>query len=145
MFCGMTISTVGARMIWPFLMIYVSGKLGLPRTTVAFLMTINSIAGLCSSFLAGPIIDRVGRKGVMVFSLAANGLAYFLLSRADALPEFALLMALSGTVNPLYRIGGDAMMADLVPPVNRPDAYALLRMSNNIGLSIGPALGGFIA
>jgi MFS family permease len=145
MFCGMTISTVGASMIWPFLMIYASEKLGLPRTTVAFLMTINSVAGLCSSLLAGPIIDRIGRKGVMVFSLAANGVAYFLLSRANSLPEFALLMALSGTVNPLYRVGGDAMMADLVPPVKRPDAYALLRMSNNIGISIGPAVGGFIA
>jgi hypothetical protein len=77
MFCGMTISTVGASMIWPCLMIYVSEKLDLPRTTVAFLMTINSVAGLCSSFLAGPIIDRVGRKGVMVFSLAANGYIAF--------------------------------------------------------------------
>jgi len=132
-------------MIWPFLMIYVSETLDLPRTTVAFLMTINSTAGLCSSILAGPVIDRIGRKGVMVFSLAANGLAYFLLSKANSLPEFALLMALSGTVNPLYRVGGDAMMADLVPPEKRPDAYALLRMSNNIGISIGPAIGGFIA
>jgi MFS family permease len=145
MFCGMTISTVGASMIWPFLIIYVSGKLGLPRTTVAFLMTINSVAGLCSAILAGPVIDRIGRKGVMVFSLATNGLAYFLLSRANSLPEFAVLMALSGTVNPLYRVGGDAMMADLIPPDKRPDAYALLRMSNNIGISIGPAIGGFIA
>jgi MFS family permease len=145
MFCGMTISTVGSSMIWPFLMIYVSGKLGLPRTTVAFLMTINSVAGICSALLAGPVIDRIGRKGVMVFSLATNGLAYFLLSRADSLPEFAVLMALSGIVNPLYRVGGDAMMADLIPPDKRPDAYALLRMSNNLGISIGPAIGGFIA
>jgi len=56
-----------------------------------------------------------------------------------------LLMALSGAVNPLYRVGGDAMMADLIPPSRRPDAYALLRMSNNIGISIGPAVGGFLA
>lgn len=132
-------------MIWPFLLIYASAKLGLPRTTVAFLFTINSGAGLISAILAGPIVDRVGRKGVMVFSLAANGAAYFLLSQADSLPEFALLMGLSGMVNPLYRVGGDAMMADLVPPKQRPDAYALLRMSNNLGISIGPAIGGFIA
>ena len=145
MFCGMTISTIGSSMIWPFLMIYASGKLGLPRTTVASLMTINASSALVAAFLAGPIIDRVGRKGVMVFSLAANGVAYFLLSRAGTLPQFALLMGLSGSVNPLYRVGGDAMMADLIPPKNRPDAYALLRMSNNIGISIGPAIGGFIA
>jgi MFS family permease len=81
----------------------------------------------------------------MVFSLITNGAAYFLLSRATTLPEFAVLMALSGTVNPLYRVGGDAMMADLILPEKRVDAYALLRMSNNIGISIGPAVGGFIA
>ena len=37
------------------------------------------------------------------------------------------------------------MMADLIPPEQRPDAYALLRMSNNLGISIGPAIGGFVA
>ena len=37
------------------------------------------------------------------------------------------------------------MVADLVGPSKRPDAYALLRMSNNVGIAIGPAIGGFIA
>ena len=145
MFCGMTISTVGASMIWPFLIIYASEKLGLPRTTIALLMTINSAAGLAAAFMAGPIVDRVGRKGVMVVSLISNGLAYLFLSQASTFGEFAVLMALSGLSSPLYRVGGDAMMADLIPPERRVDAYALLRMSNNIGISIGPAIGGFIA
>jgi len=42
-------------------------------------------------------------------------------------------------------VGADAMMADLIPPAKRPDAYSLLRMSNNLGVAIGPAIGGFIA
>jgi MFS family permease len=37
------------------------------------------------------------------------------------------------------------MMADLIPAARRPDAYSLLRMSNNLGISVGPAVGGFIA
>jgi predicted MFS family arabinose efflux permease len=37
------------------------------------------------------------------------------------------------------------MLADLIPPDRRPDAFALLRMSNNVGIAIGPAIGGFIA
>jgi hypothetical protein len=41
-------------------------------------------------------------------------------------------MALSGAFNPLYRIGADAMMADLIPPEKRIDAYSLLRMGNNV-------------
>ena len=108
-------------------------------------MTLNSVFGLVASFLVGPVIDRFGRKWVMVISLLINGLTYLFLSNAAGLPTFAVLMALSGAANPLYRMGGDAMVADLIPPEKRPDAYALLRMSNNIGVALGPAIGGFLA
>ena len=145
MFCGMLISTIGSSMIWPFLMIYVSDRLGLPLAISASLMTISSFMGLISSFIAGPIIDRLGRKWVMVFSLLLNAGGYFFLSQAHSLPMFALLMGLNGAVNPLYRVGADAMMADLVPPEKRVDAYSLLRMSNNLGIALGPTIGGFIA
>ncbi|HZW03323.1 MAG TPA: MFS transporter, partial [Anaerolineaceae bacterium] len=120
-------------------------RLQLPLTATASLMTVNAAVGLTVSFIAGPLVDRVGRKWVMVVSLIGNGVVYFFLSRADTLPAFALLMGLQGAFNPLYRIGSDAMMADLIPPEKRPEAYSLLRMSNNAGISLGPAIGGFLA
>jgi len=145
MFAGMLISSIGGSMIWPFLMIYATEKLTLPLSKVTSLMTINAIAGLLSAFIAGPLIDRLGRKWIMVFSLSMNGLAYFLLSQANTYQAFAVLMGLSGAVNPLYRVGSDAMLADLIPKSQRIDAYALIRLSNNIGVALGPAIGGFIA
>jgi len=145
MFFGMLISTIGSSMIWPFLMIYASERLDLPMTALASLMTVNAIAGLITSFIAGPIIDRLGRKWVMVFSLISNGLGYLLMSQAETLPAFAALMALQGAVNPLYRIGADAMMADMIAPAKRIEAYSMLRLSNNTGVAIGPAIGGFLA
>ncbi len=145
MFWGLLISTIGSSMIWPFLMIYVSERLRLPMTATASLMTVNATMGLISSFIAGPVINRFGRKWMMVASLALNGVMYFFLSTAGTLPAFAVLMALSGAVNPLYRVGADAMMADLVSAERRADAYSLLRLSNNIGVALGPAIGGFIA
>ncbi len=145
LFWGLLISTTGSSMIWPFLLIYVSEKLALPLTTVASLLTLNAVMGLATSFIAGPITDRVGRKWVMVVSLAMNGIINIFMSRAANLPTFAVLMALTGAVNPLYRVGADAMMADLIPPEKRIDAYSLLRLSNNLGVSLGPAIGGFIA
>jgi MFS family permease len=145
LFWGLLISTIGTSMIWPFLMIYVSERLSLPLTLVASLMTLNAGMGLLSSFFAGPIIDRAGRKWVMAISLFVTGLVYLGLSRADSLPAFAILMAISGAFNPLYRVGADAMMADLISAERRPDAYSLLRTSNNLGVALGPALGGFVA
>ena len=145
MFFGMLISTVGSSMIWPFLMIYVRQRVELPLTQIASLMTINATAGLITAFIAGPITDRIGRKWVMVFGLAGNGLVYFFMSAADNYLTFAILMTLSGSLNPLYRVGADAMLADLIPAERRPDAYALMRLSNNAGISIGPMIGGFIS
>lgn len=117
----------------------------MPLSQVAILMTVNSAAGLISSFAAGPVIDRLGRKWIMAVSLICNGLAYLIYSQATTMPVFLLSAILTGAINPLYRIGADAMMADLIPPEKRIDAYALLRLSNNVGVSIGPAVGGFIA
>jgi MFS family permease len=145
LFGGMFISVLGMSMIWPFLMIYVKGKLELPMTQVASLMTVNAIAALIFSFVAGPIIDRVGRKGTMVLSLVANGVGYLMFNFAGSLLGFGMLMALRGAVNPLYQIGADAMLADMIEPENRADAYALTRMSKNAGIAIGPAIGGFLA
>ena len=142
MFWGMLISTMGSSMIWPFLMIYIKGRVNLPLSTVTLLTTINALTGLVSALIAGPITDRVGRKWVLVFSLAGNGLVYIFMSQASTLPAFAVLMGFSGIFNPMYRVSGDAMVADLIPPAQRPDAYALLRLSNNAGIALGPSLGG---
>ncbi|MBU0511012.1 MAG: MFS transporter [Chloroflexi bacterium] len=145
LFWGMMISTLGASMIWPFLMIYVSERLDLPMATVASLLTLNAATGLLASLIAGPIVDRSGRKWAMVISLAFTGLTYLAMIPANSLLHFAILMAVRGLFNPLYRIGTDAMLADLIPSEQRADAYALTRLSKNVGVSLGPAIGGLVA
>lgn len=145
LFWGMLLSTIGSSMIWPFLMVYASERLNLPLTQTATLVTLNSAASLLMTFAAGQITDRLGRKMVMVFSLLANGVVYLFFSHASTYAQFAIVMLILGASNPLYRVGADAMMADLIEPEKRADAYSILRMSNNAGIAIGPAVGGFLA
>jgi len=144
MFAGLIFSTTGTTMIWPFLMIFVSERLALPFTAVTSLMTIKAVVGLAASLLAGSVVDRFGRKWVMVLGLIGNGLVYFLMSDAQSYLQFALLMALGGIFSPIYRVGTDAMLADMFGPEKRADAYALMRMGRNIGVALGPAVGGFV-
>ncbi len=144
-FFGNLLSTVGTSMIWPFMMVYASQKLDLPLTAVAGLLTINSVMSLLSSFVAGSLADRTGRRKVMIIGLLLHGIVYLFFNLASTFWAFAFLMAVSGFVNPIYRVGVDAMVADLIPQHNRPDAYALLRMGNNIGIALGPTIGGFLA
>lgn len=145
MILGIVISTAGGSMVWPFMLIYAGGKLGLPLSAVASLISINAGVGLFASFLAGSLADKVGRKVVMVVSLAMIGVAYFFLVQAETYIQFALLMGLVGLSNPLYQVGADAMLADMIPSEQRTDAYAINRIANNAAFGIGPAVGGFLA
>lgn len=145
MITGIVISTAGGSMIWPFLLIYASGKLHLPLSTVATLISINAGTGLLASLVAGALADKIGRKVVMNFSLTVNGLAYFLLMRAETYPQFVGLMIMIGLSNPLYQVGADAMLADMIPSQKRTDAYAINRIANNAAFALGPAIGGFLA
>lgn len=142
MFFGMLISSIGSSMIWPFLMIYISKKLDVQMTAAASLLTISAFSGFISSVLGGPLLDRIGRKAIMVFSLVINGLVYVFLGFANAYWHFAVLQTISGAVNPLYRAAADTMMADLIEPNYRTEAYSIMRMSNNLGIAIGPVIGG---
>ena len=145
MITGIVISTAGGSMIWPFLVIYASGKLNLPLSTVATLISINAGTGLLASLIAGTLADKVGRKLVMNLSLTVNGLAYFLLMNAETYPQFVGLMIMVGLSNPLYQVGADAMLADMIPSEKRTDAYAINRIANNAAFALGPAIGGFLA
>jgi MFS family permease len=144
LFFGLLVNSSGSSMVWPFLTIYMRGKLGAPLTTITLLFTLNAVAGLVATSLAGPAVDRFGRKGAMVLGLASGCLVLLAMSAADTLPLWGILMAFNGLFGPVYRVGADAMIADLIAPERRIGAYALLRMITNLGIAIGPAIGGFI-
>lgn len=145
MIAGVVISTAGGSMIWPFMLIYASGKLNMPLSAVAMLISINAGMGLIASLVAGFLADKIGRKIIMILSLALNGIAYFFMMSAETYSQFAALMVLIGLSNPLYQVGADAMLADMIPSEKRTDAYAINRIANNAAFGIGPAVGGFLA
>jgi MFS family permease len=141
---GVLLSSAGSSLIWPFQLIYISRTLTLPISSVATLITISSATGLAATFIVGAIADRFGRKLIMFGAMATHGVAYILMSQAHNYIGFAIPMTIMGAAMPFYAIGSDAMMADLIPAEKRSTAFAILRMTNNAGIAIGPAIGGLI-
>jgi len=142
--CGAFINSVGGTMIWPFLLLFFRSNLGISMLEASSLLTVKAAASLASSFLAGTLTDRLGRKSVMVFSLITSGLIYLLFIPQNPYWVFVILMALSGTVEPMYRVGSNAMVADMLPVQDRSSGYASMRMIVNIGMTIGPVLSGIL-
>ena len=144
MFAGLVISSTGTTMIWPFLTIYASSKLSMPMAAVMGLMSFNSIAGLVSSILAGALADRFGRKVIMAVGLIGASAVYAGYIFATQYWHFVILLIFAGLFSPLYRVGTDVTVADVVSAENRAHAYSVIRMGRNIGVALGPILGGLV-
>ncbi len=132
-------------MIWPFLTIFMRERLNEPLTTITLLFTIQAITGLGATSIIGSLMDRFGRKGIMIAGLVANAGLMIAMSGADRLEQWVVLSALYGAVTPIFSVGAHAMVADLVEPTRRINAYALLRIVSNLGLALGPIVGGRLA
>src|SRR5512140_2536539 len=98
----------------------------------------------CAPF-TGPIIDRLGAVRVLKISLFLAGLALVVLPFvASALLTFALLAvwaAFAQATGPACM----ALLAGLAPSEQRRGVFALQRLGANLGMSIGPAVGGLLA
>ncbi len=143
-FVGLVISSTGTTMIWPFLTVYASGKLSMPMAAIMGLMSFNSIAGLISSILAGALVDRFGRKGVMTVGLMGAAAVYAGYMFATQYWHFMILLISAGLFSPLYRVGTNVTVADVVSAEHRAHAYSITRMGHNIGVALGPILGGLV-
>ena len=141
---GVLVSSAGSSMIWPFQLIYIGRQLGLQTSTVGMMVTISSGIGLAVSFLGGSLADHAGRKPVMLAAQAAHGLAYLLMAAASSYFGFLAALTLIYIAMPIYSIGSDSMMADMLPAERRTEGYSILRMTSNAGIAIGPAIGGII-
>ena len=145
LFWGMFVSMIGSSMIWPFMLIFISKRLDMSLSSIASIMTIYAASSLISSFASGQIADRFGRKKLLILSQVLNAIAYLGMIWANQYWIFAVLMIFRGIGHPMYQVGADTMVSDLIPKELRIDAYALIRMGKNAGVAIGPVIGGILA
>lgn len=134
----------GGSIVWPFMTVYIRESLVIAVMTVTVLLTVRSIAGMVSTSIAGVIMDRFGRRTALVCSMGGYGLVFGVMAFSHHLTLWVVLMAAQGVFNSMQEVGQRAVVADLVAPEGRSDAYALLRVMKNIGVATGPSVGSIL-
>ena len=139
---GAFVTRISTSMIWPFVTVVLRERLAIPLTTAALLLTIQSITSLLSTLVVSTIMDRVGRKVPVLVGLIGAAITLFAMASANTLEQWVVLMAVYGAFVPVFNIGVNTMVADIVTPERRSSAYALIRMVGNAGIAVGPVIGG---
>ena len=134
------VDMVGLLMIIPLMPFY-AREMGGGALEVAILMSAFTAAQLISAPMWGRFSDRYGRRPALLVGLTAACVAYIVFAFATSI--WLLLLsrivqgAGGGTVGVIQ-----AYVADSVEPENRAKALGWLSAATNVGVAIGPAIGG---
>ncbi len=132
-------------MVLPFLIVYLTRELHFTPGQAGLAFALYGAAAIVAGPVAGRLSDRIGALPIMRASLLASGLVLLLfpLARSRA-AVYAVTMVWAACAE-LFRPASLAAITHVVSPEQRKPAYALNRLAINLGMSIGPALGGFLA
>ena len=135
----------GNGIVLPFLIIYLHNVRGMALGVAGLVAAANSAGALASGFVAGSLSDRVGPRNVLVGALLvmAGTIVLFPLIR-DEWHAFAL-STLLGTGSGAFWPSQSSLLTALTPAARRHSAFAVQRVTMNLGIALGGLTGGLIA
>ena len=139
------IDRVGGAMLFPFFALYLTRKFGVGMTEVGVLFAVFSLSGFISSTIGGALTDRLGRKGIVIFSLIASSVSAVAMGLVTSFEAFFVLAMTVGILSDVAGPAHNAMVADILPEEKRAQGYGIIRVAFNLSVTIGPIIGGLLA
>ncbi|MCC7272364.1 MAG: MFS transporter [Alphaproteobacteria bacterium] len=143
LFLIVLVDLVGFGIVIPLLPFYAE-HFGAGPLLATFLMATYSLAQFVTSPLWGRLSDRIGRRPVLLVSLAGAVAAYLLLAWAPSLAALFLARALAGAMAGNIA-AAQAWVADRTPPERRAQGMGVIGAAFGLGFILGPAIGGVLA
>jgi len=143
--CGSTLINRLGTMALPFLVLYLTeGRRWTPQEA-GFGMMVYGAGALAAGPFSGRLADRLGHVHVLKASLWTSGALLLCLPLATTKPMLFALIFLWAGLTQAFWPSAMALLTGLAAPEQRKAVYALHRLSVNLGMAVGPAMGGFIA
>jgi MFS family permease len=128
-----------------FMTLYLTRELDFTVAAAGRMLSIYGFGALLGTYLGGWLSDIIGTKRVQLYSLILSGLGFIILGTLVKPLPIGVLMFLLAIVSEAFRPANATAISEVCPPLLRPRAFALNRLAINLGVTIGPALGGFLA
>ena len=132
-------------MVVPFMVLYVTRHLGVRPALAGMALTVYGLGGLVSGPIAGRLCDRFGAFAVLRGALVLSGLILLAFPLTSRFGTFLAITFVWSLVAESVRPATMAALTSVVRPEQRKVAVAVNRLGINLGMSVGPAVGGFLA
>lgn len=141
---GQLLLFIGQGFTLVYASIFFVNQLGFSATQVGLALSSSGLAGVFGRFLAGFAVDSraLGRRGTILIASFVSALGCVFLAFADTFVLLVVGNVLLGLGISWYWPATMSVITDLSTEENRPEAFALSQLSNNLGLGLGALFAG---
>jgi MFS family permease len=131
-------------MVLVFLNIYLTRRLHFSLGQAARVLSAYGVGAIAGGYLGGYLADRIGPRRVMTGSLVLSGGLLIGAGYASSLAAILALIFLYGTTATALFPANDTAMSRFCIGELRAKGFALRRLASNLGITIGPVVGGYL-
>lgn len=133
------------EMVIPFMSVYLTQQLGFSKTQTAAVLFCFGLGALAGSNIGGYLSDTIGNFKVMAISLFGTGITFMSLIFIESFYIFSAWLFITAVFSSMFSPAAFSAVSFWGIPENKTRGYSLLRMAINLGVAIGPAVGGILA
>jgi MFS family permease len=129
----------------PVLRELVGERFEVSELLTSLFMSVNMLGALLAAPLAGALVDRLGRRRVLIVgALVVDGLCFLMLAAPVSFPLFLLLRFFEGCAHIVALSILLTLAAQALPSERRGRAMGLVGGSVMLGIAIGAPIGGLL-
>ena len=140
-----TLINRSGTMVLPFLALYLTQERGFTTAQAGQTLALYGLGAVVASYFGGWLCDRVDPLAVMKWSLALTGLSFLALGHLESRLAISAMVIVWSFVGEVFRPANLAALAAASDPGERAQSFALMRLAVNLGMTLGPTVGGFLA
>jgi MFS transporter, FSR family, fosmidomycin resistance protein len=142
---GSACRTMTQSALLTFLPVFLAGDMGYSPFWVGGWMLTLQAAGFAAAPIAGHLSDKMGRRRIIMTSMAMSGVVLLFMAVAGRSPAFVLFIAFLGFFLFAVRAVLQAWLLDATPPNMGGTSIGILFGTQAVGSAIGPFVGGILA
>lgn len=130
--------------VMPMIALILTQKIGFSKSETGILATIFMITQAPFLLMGGKLVDKIGSKKVIIIFNTLGALAYVPCCFMKPHIAMAALIALASNLFCVAAPAYNAIVTEVSPDHQIKSSYSILYLGYNLGLAIGPAIGGVL-
>lgn len=136
------VGSMAGSACWTFVGIWAIDELDASSKQLGLYFVVAAVVSAGMGYFGGHISDHLGRRPVILVGWSLAALVPLSWTLVDDFGTAIPLLLLVSLFAPIAMAATQALVADVVPPERHEHSYASLRVANNLGVTLGPPIGG---